>query len=141
MRKFSLLFACVLILASCSKEEIIVEEAVQEADSFAKSATKVGICHKNAGEIAISESAVQTHIDHGDAVDRDGDGFYDKENPCSPIDCDDTNAAVNPDAKEEPYDGIDNDCNPDTLDDDLDSDGYNLVDDCDDTDAAVNPDA
>ena len=25
MRKFSLLFACVLILASCSKEEIIVE--------------------------------------------------------------------------------------------------------------------
>ena len=35
---------------------------------------------------------------------------------------------------EEPYDGIDNDCNPDTLDDDLDQDGYSLEDDCDDLD-------
>lgn len=40
-----------------------------------------------------------------------------------------------------PYNGIDDDCNPMTLDDDLDQDGFAVVDDCDDTNAAINPGA
>ena len=40
-----------------------------------------------------------------------------------------------------PYDGIDNDCDPTTLDDDLDGDGVMLADDCNDGDAAVHPGA
>jgi hypothetical protein len=36
---------------------------------------------------------------------------------------------------EVPYDGIDNDCDPRTADDDLDEDGHRSVDDCDDQDA------
>ena len=62
-------------------------------------------------------------------VDADGDGFN------SDVDCDDADAAVNPDATEVPYNGIDDDCDPATLDDDLDQDGYTNANDCDDSDA------
>ena len=40
---------------------------------------------------------------------------------------------------EVPYDGIDNDCNAATLDDDLDGDGFVNANDCNDSDAAINP--
>ena len=54
-------------------------------------------------------------------------------------DCDDTNALVNPNQLEVPYNGLDDDCKPATMDDDLDGDGYVLSDDCDDTNQAINP--
>ena len=55
-------------------------------------------------------------------------------------DCDDTSADVSPDATEIPYDGIDNDCDTSTLDDDLDGDGYGASSgDCDDENVMVNP--
>ena len=66
-------------------------------------------------------------------VDEDGDGFE------TSVDCDDNNENVNPDAEEIPYNGLDDDCDETTLDDDLDQDGYVLVDDCDDTNDAINP--
>jgi hypothetical protein len=40
-------------------------------------------------------------------------------------------------AAEVPYDGVDNDCNPATPDDDLDADGLVAADDCDDADATL----
>ena len=48
---------------------------------------------------------------------------------------------VNPGATEIPYNGIDDDCDPLTLDDDFDGDAYYDEEDCDDTNADVNPDA
>lgn len=72
---------------------------------------------------------------HGGPVDIDGDGFS------VDVDCDDDNPDVNPGASEEPYNGIDEDCDPATLDDDLDQDGFVLAVDCDDMDAGINPDA
>jgi len=56
-------------------------------------------------------------------------------------DCDDGNGVVNPGEVEVAYDGLDNDCDELTPDDDLDGDGFDNVDDCDDDDADVNPDA
>jgi len=70
-----------------------------------------------------------------DEFDWDFDGF----NGCGG-DCDDTDIEVAPGQFEQVYDGVDNDCDPLTLDDDLDGDGYGHADDCDDTDPAINPD-
>ncbi|MFK8056049.1 MAG: MopE-related protein [Saprospiraceae bacterium] len=67
--------------------------------------------------------------------DNDFDGFN------SYVDCMDDDPQVNPNQQETVYNGIDDDCDPLTLDDDLDGDGFLLVDDCDDTDALINPDA
>lgn len=71
----------------------------------------------------------------GGLVDSDGDGFT------SDVDCDDNNSDVNPGEVEEPYNGIDDDCDSTTLDDDLDGDGFLFDDDCDDSNADINPDA
>ncbi|MBL3618932.1 MAG: PKD domain-containing protein, partial [gamma proteobacterium endosymbiont of Lamellibrachia anaximandri] len=67
--------------------------------------------------------------------DLDNDGFE------SRLDCNDNDPLINPDALEIPYDGIDNDCDPATRDDDVDGDGYLVAADCDDTNAAINPGA
>ncbi len=65
--------------------------------------------------------------------DFDGDGSVLWE------DCDDSNPEVNNDMIEIEYDGVDNDCDPLTLDDDLDEDGYVYAEDCDDNDPNSNP--
>jgi len=99
-------------------------------------------------------------IDGPDALDAltwyadvDGDGFGDPgataadcdsppDHVDNGLDCDDGDAAVNPDA-EEICNGIDDDCDP-TTDElaDPDGDGFSLCDgDCDGADPDVNPDA
>ena len=139
------LFASLLItlIFSCEKEES--NESIQGQDKLTSISaknknTKVDVCH-NGKIINVSVNAVPAHQGHGDAVDLDADGFFDIANSCSATDCDDSDADVNPDAVETVYNGIDDDCDPSTPDDDLDGDGFGIADDCDDNDSAVNPDA
>jgi hypothetical protein len=68
-------------------------------------------------------------------VDQDQDGFLFED------DCDDSDPDVNPNATEIPYNGKDDDCNPDTIDDDFDSDGFGIAQDCDESDPLINPNA
>ena len=70
-----------------------------------------------------------------EAVDADGDSYFEDE------DCDDQNNTVYPGATEVPYNGVDDDCDEATPDDDLDGDGYGIDEDCDDGDETVNPGA
>ncbi len=85
------------------------------------------------------DSAGNNSVDFGfynpNVVDYDGDGFTNLE------DCNDDDSSVNPAELETPYNGIDDDCNPATLDDDLDQDGFALAIDCDDSNPNINPDA
>lgn len=88
-------------------------------------------------------------------LDNDGDGFgstsvvassdldcTDTGEADNSADCDDTTTEISPDAEEIPYDGIDQDCDPSTADDDLDGDGYGVSDgDCDDANPDRNPGA
>jgi hypothetical protein len=68
-------------------------------------------------------------------TDEDGDGVT------ADLDCDDGDPSVFPGVTENPYDGVDNDCDPATPDDDLDDDGFVHADDCDDENADIAPDA
>ena len=68
-------------------------------------------------------------------VDNDGDSYF------TDVDCDDNNPLVNPGADEIPYNGIDDDCNVATLEDDLDEDGFMFAVDCDDTNPNIYPGA
>ncbi len=68
-------------------------------------------------------------------VDLDSDGSPADE------DCDDGNGAVYPGNVETPYNGLDDDCDDATPDDDLDSDGHGHADDCDDEDPDRHPGA
>ncbi|MEL6343510.1 MAG: MopE-related protein, partial [Myxococcota bacterium] len=87
-------------------------------------------------------------------IDNDDDGFGDRTNRIGPLcegpedyapnpdDCDDTDGSINPEATENWYDGIDQDCANDN-DFDADADGFDAADhsgdDCEDEDPGINP--
>jgi len=104
---YFLLFS-IFLFTSCEKDSI-ENEQILEFNS--RAGFKVDVCHKGDNEIIISINAVDTHRAHGDAIDMDGDGYFDKENICSVgVDCDDNNPNIYSGAPEICGDGIDNNC-------------------------------
>lgn len=94
---------------------------------------------------------------NGGCTDADGDGYFAQSGCGTSVDCDDTNAAVNPGATENCTDKLDNDCNgkvdcadgncaayptcttsPEICNDGIDNDGDRKVD-CADRDCAKDP--
>jgi hypothetical protein len=69
-------------------------------------------------------------------LDTDGDNY-----PTCLGDCNDNDPLINPGMTEIPYNGIDDDCNSATPDDDLDGDSYPIAEDCDDTNVSIYPGA
>ena len=68
-------------------------------------------------------------------LDQDADGYRVIDG-----DCNDHNPDIHPNAIETPYDGEDNDCDPSTLDDDIDQDGFLAEEDCNDQDPYLSSD-
>ncbi len=97
---------------SCEEEESVFDSQAELIDDESKingKGAKVDICH-NGRVINVSINALDAHQRHGDAVDLDGDGFFDIDNVCSETDCDDADPEVNP--------GVEGSCDedPDTAD-------------------------
>jgi MYXO-CTERM domain-containing protein len=105
------------------------------------------------GAANIADPGVVDTITYYPDVDRDG---YGSSNPALAIeecvppanhvtnngDCNDASSLSNPSRTEVVYDGLDNDCDPGTLDDDLDQDSYDHDVDCNDVPGSggnVNP--
>ncbi len=93
-------------------------------------------------DLNCSVPQIETPVTQG--RDRDSDGW----GMC--CDCDDLEARVNPSKVESIYNCRDDDCNPDTKDDDLDNDGFGSIlrscavdpgSDCDDSRGDVHPGA
>ena len=93
------------------------------------SVTSFTVTRSENGFFAFDNLSVST-ISPND-IDNDGDGQTENQG-----DCDDTNANIYAGNSEIPYNGIDDDCDANTPDDDLDGDGSLFADDCDDNDPA-----
>ena len=136
MKKVIALFIGVLLFTACEKDTITpdFEEINTQQTTFSKKGSKEGkvdVCHKEK-IINVSVNALSGHQGHGDAIDMDGDGYFDLENNCSEMDCDDSNPAINPGAEEILDDDLDNNCDGVSEVSNRDSDGDGISDSDDD---------
>ena len=108
-----LLLLSFFVFVSCSNDEHILEEQSFDQKELKtaseNSQGKIYVCHKG-NIINVSINSLKAHIEHGDAIDMDGDGYFDIDNQCSETDCDDMNASINPAMEEICDNGVDDNC-------------------------------
>mgnify|MGYP006971425373 CR=1 FL=1 len=91
MKQILFLFVMSIFIISCSEDGLLRDGQPSDDMALDFRGVKVDVCH-NGNIINVSINAVPAHQAHGDAVDMDGDGYFDIDNDCGPTDCDDTNA-------------------------------------------------
>lgn len=106
------LFCLFAIQYSCQLDrltEVDPNPVSNISDVSTSTKSKIDVCH-NGHIINISSNAISAHQRHGDAVDMDGDGYFDIANVCGELDCDDSDDQINPGQKEICGNLIDDDC-------------------------------
>lgn len=104
MKKILIPLLGLLLLFGCEKETATpMDSDSGTAVEFRSDEGKVEVCHYSEEDgswhkISISEAALAAHLDHGDAADMDGDGYFYPENGCTETDCD-KDTEYNPDNK------------------------------------------
>ena len=111
---FVLLIGFALLMQNCNEDDVTIFEENQTETELNAKPVKVTVCRQNLKKGTYSEvTVIEKRLQPGDVViDADGDG-YAAANECNMLnglDCDDTNAAINPGALEICGDGIDNNC-------------------------------
>ena len=75
-----LLLLSFFVFVSCSNDEHILEEQSFDQKELKKASEnsqgKIYVCHKG-NIINVSINSLKAHIEHGDAIDMDGDGYFD----------------------------------------------------------------
>ncbi|MBT8190687.1 MAG: hypothetical protein KJO29_09695 [Bacteroidia bacterium] len=93
MKRIIFFFSIITLVFSCAKDDLTKTDIIDENTEIENRGQKIDVCH-NGHIIRVSINAVPAHQAHGDAVDMDGDGYFDKDNVCGPTDCDDNNTEL-----------------------------------------------
>ena len=110
---FYLFLLCLFIIQySCQLDrltEVDLNPVSNTSDVSTSTKSKIDVCH-NGHIINISSNAIGAHQRHGDAVDMDGDGYFDIANVCGEVDCNDDDDKINSGKTEICGNLIDDDC-------------------------------
>ena len=91
MKRILFFIVLTILITNCTKDEVKQNDQFTDDLTLDLRGQKIDVCH-NGNIINVSINAVPAHQAHGDAVDMDGDGYFDGENECDkPIDCADNN--------------------------------------------------
>ncbi len=115
---------------------------VAAQDGYLQILDGYGVQYPNVGAYSPRTWNGTIHYSVVACTDADGDGYDD--DACGGTDCDDTDPLISPAATEVACDHVDNDCDGDLHDEEVDDDGDGFDecdDDCDDADDTVYPGA
>jgi hypothetical protein len=101
MRNYILVFMIGILFLGCKKDgnDLVISDG---SNMIMKAGNQVAVCHTTGNDwniININMNSWSAHEAHGDAIDKDGDGYFDRECGCSEVDPDDNNPDVNPGAQ------------------------------------------
>lgn len=100
MKNFILPLLVIFFISACEKNNSDDLINADTSNAYLKAGNQVAICHKSGDNWHVNYvniNAWPAHEAHGDAIDMDGDGYFDRECGCSEVDCDDNDPEVTTD--------------------------------------------